>query len=287
MSIHERTRVVRTRREKQQASHPYVVGDAAGNIYSVYPGKFLVREVYGVDTFGPAVSVWGPELPFTLQANYVVNLAKNADGEDYIKGMNHAGTLSQGISPMALTQLATPGSSNNSISQTGIATLKLVAQSGMIVGLQTWRIGGKQAQEVSFSGIDLTSYVPAAGLMCYAVIGVLCDYSNVEIQVSTARAQTDVDLNTTDIDEAVAALSAGTTPAWAIKLTGGLTTIDQTYLDNHADDWRQIVNANRLYEFTPSGTADTAGLVGDIAWDDTNLYVKTNVGWKFAALGTF
>lgn len=39
--------------------------------------------------------------------------------------------------------------------------------------------------------------------------------------------------------------------------------------------------------YTPSGTADTNGHVGDVAWDDSYLYMKTSAGWKRAALSTF
>lgn len=38
---------------------------------------------------------------------------------------------------------------------------------------------------------------------------------------------------------------------------------------------------------TPTGTADTQGAVGDIASDDSYIYVKTNAGWKRAALATW
>lgn len=33
-------------------------------------------------------------------------------------------------------------------------------------------------------------------------------------------------------------------------------------------------------QYTPTGTSDTNGNVGDFAWDDDYLYVKTTVGWK-------
>jgi hypothetical protein len=36
--------------------------------------------------------------------------------------------------------------------------------------------------------------------------------------------------------------------------------------------------------YTPSGSADTNGSIGDIAWDDNYIYVKTNLGWKRATL---
>jgi hypothetical protein len=38
---------------------------------------------------------------------------------------------------------------------------------------------------------------------------------------------------------------------------------------------------------TPSSSADTQGTVGDITSDDNYIYVKTNAGWKRAALSTF
>ncbi len=50
------------------------------------------------------------------------------------------------------------------------------------------------------------------------------------------------------------------------------------------------VNSDRIrirIAFTPASTADTNGNVGDFAWDDNYLYVKTSVGWKRVALSTF
>lgn len=38
---------------------------------------------------------------------------------------------------------------------------------------------------------------------------------------------------------------------------------------------------------TPTGTADSSGNTGDIAWDDNYVYVKTSAGWKRSALSTF
>ena len=35
---------------------------------------------------------------------------------------------------------------------------------------------------------------------------------------------------------------------------------------------------------TPTGSADASGTVGDIATDDSYVYVKTSTGWKRAAL---
>ncbi len=39
--------------------------------------------------------------------------------------------------------------------------------------------------------------------------------------------------------------------------------------------------------YTPTGTGDPNGNVGDIAWDNNYFYVKTNAGWKRVALSTW
>lgn len=39
--------------------------------------------------------------------------------------------------------------------------------------------------------------------------------------------------------------------------------------------------------YTPSDSEDTNGDIGDIAWDDDYIYIKTSAGWKRAALSTF
>jgi hypothetical protein len=39
--------------------------------------------------------------------------------------------------------------------------------------------------------------------------------------------------------------------------------------------------------YTPTDSLDANGNVGDIAWDDNYMYVKTSAGWKRAALSTF
>ena len=71
-----------------------------------------------------------------------------------------------------------------------------------------------------------------------------------------------------------------------IKGTLGLGTSAQTSkLDiQGANGYSQL----RLREsYTPTSTSDTNGNVGDIAWDDNYIYVKTSSGWKRAALSTF
>jgi len=39
--------------------------------------------------------------------------------------------------------------------------------------------------------------------------------------------------------------------------------------------------------YTPTGTSDPNGNIGNIAWDDNFIYIKTSEGWKRASLGTW
>jgi hypothetical protein len=39
--------------------------------------------------------------------------------------------------------------------------------------------------------------------------------------------------------------------------------------------------------YTPASSTDTNGNIGDFAWDDNYLYVKTTSGWKRTTLSTF
>lgn len=55
------------------------------------------------------------------------------------------------------------------------------------------------------------------------------------------------------------------------------------YYDTVAGAWKAL----RAYEYTPTGTADTYGSQGDIAYDDNFIYVKTSIGWQQSALTTF
>jgi len=39
--------------------------------------------------------------------------------------------------------------------------------------------------------------------------------------------------------------------------------------------------------FTPTGTTDGAGNTGDLAWDDSYIYIKTSGGWARSGLATW
>ena len=63
------------------------------------------------------------------------------------------------------------------------------------------------------------------------------------------------------------------------------TTSPTANLDvNGAHGYNQI---RMRTSFTPTGTDDTRGNTGDIAWDNNYIYIKTGAGWKREGLHTF
>ena len=73
-----------------------------------------------------------------------------------------------------------------------------------------------------------------------------------------------------------------------IRASGGIgigTASPTAKLDvNGSTGYNQI---RMRTSYTPTGTNDANGNVGDIAWDDNYIYVKTSAGWKRAALSTW
>ena len=66
----------------------------------------------------------------------------------------------------------------------------------------------------------------------------------------------------------------------------GLSNIDPaTMLDINGSLGYNQLRLRKKY--TPSGTADSNGKVGDTAWDDDYFYIKTSDGWKRMPLSTF
>lgn len=53
--------------------------------------------------------------------------------------------------------------------------------------------------------------------------------------------------------------------------------------DAATKNWAQ----KQAYNYSPSSSSDTSGEQGDIAYDSTNIYVKTGNGWRRASLSSF
>ena len=68
---------------------------------------------------------------------------------------------------------------------------------------------------------------------------------------------------------------------------GGLGTVPQTSAITSTLDITGSTGYNQLRlrnSYTPTSSGDTNGNVGDIAWDNNYVYVKTNTGWGRSAL---
>ena len=167
------------------------------------------------------------------------------------------------------TQAATGVASQTSIAQNNsgrttqavIETLNITAGGTLTVNLKGWNgIVNGVYYEFSYSGINLASFVPSAGYECWAAVFVLSDLSGVETFASTPNLTSDFPDPVSEINECIVQRSSGSTPAWAVRLTGGLASFDQTYLDNNTKDLRQMVN-NAVGELTVYRVVTAAGAV--------------------------
>ena len=75
----------------------------------------------------------------------------------------------------------------------------------------------------------------------------------------------------------------------AMVIMGGNVGIDES-----APTAKLDVNGSTGYDqlrlrtsYTPTGPGDTNGNVGDIAWDEYYIYIKTSSGWQRSALSTW
>lgn len=85
---------------------------------------------------------------------------------------------------------------------------------------------------------------------------------------------------TTSTPHAVIFYDAETETKVGIQTTSPTARLDV----NSSTGYNQI---RMRTSFTPTGTADTLGSVGDIAWDNNYFYIKTSAGWKRVALSTW
>jgi hypothetical protein len=219
-----------------------VIGDAAGNVVADIPGWVWVRVQSSNGLFDRRRVLPPAGKAMSLKAGTAVTLEYDKMGNLRIAEPDTQAQLSGGVNVVAnvVQPDATPR-----LTQGSLETLRVVPTNpaSLFVGVKSWGpiIGGTQ---YFFAGaaVDLTTFVPAAGNMRYAVIFVKSDYATTEVFASTARSVADVPLDSADIQECLTAATAGSTPVWAIKLTGGQTTITQDNIDVDGVDLRQMVN---------------------------------------------
>lgn len=235
----------RYRRENNLDLIRAVVGTADGVVIDpTAPGFIWVRLQTSNGLSAPR-RVLGPAgKAMSLQAGAAVNLEYDKMGQLRVAEPDNLTVLAGGGNPIA--NIVQPTTTTvPRMTQGSIETLRVIpsAPASLIVAVKAWHpLVSGTAYQFAGAQVDLTSYVPSSGNMCYAVIFVKSDYSTIEVFASTARGVADLPLDVADIQECITAATAGSTPVWAIKLVGGQTTITQDNLDLDGVDLRQMVN---------------------------------------------
>jgi len=206
------------------------------------------------------------------------------------------GTDTQTAAATGVASTTTVANANSvSTTQAMFETLALVSAGGMIVNLKGWNVIANDVYTAfSYSGIDLTSYIPSTGETCYATIFVLADLSGVEVVASTPVLISDFPDPQSDINECLAGKSAGSTATWAIALVGGMTSMNQYYVDTNSKDLRQLVNnadgTSYALLTTTNNTVTTIASVGIAqlsAATITGSFIATKSDYTASATGTF
>jgi len=79
-----------------------------------------------------------------------------------------------------------------------------------------------------------------------------------------------------------------------LHIQGSGTTRGNIGINNESPTSKLDIIGNTGYQqlrlrtnYSPSSTADTNGEIGDIAWDDNYIYIKTSIGWRRSTLASF
>jgi hypothetical protein len=248
-----------------------------------FPGYVWIRENTSNGLSSPRRVFLPASINIQLKATTPVELGYDKFGRECVMTGDSNANLAAGINTAAAVQ----NQQTSSTAQGAFETLRCVAQStpSMVVTIKGWPITTASGYtEFPGSTIDLSTpvdYRPSTGNMCYAVIAVKNDYATLEVATSTPRLSSDLPLGPADASEAVALLSAGSTPVWAVKLVGGQTVITQQDIDNDGKDLRQLVNSTEnttsplttkgdLYSYSTTSVrfpvgVDNADLIADSA----------------------
>jgi hypothetical protein len=240
----------------------FVLGDTDGTINNPnFPGKVWVQAYAAGGLLGHR-SVYGPTRQLPMVPGMPIKLKYDRKGRLQIDEIDQDAQLATGITPAAVIQAQNSGSTT----QTDQETLRCVAQSlpSMTVGVKAWNpIVRGVASRFRGKTQDMTSYKPSAGQMLLAVVAVKSDYSTLEITTSTARGISSLPLSISDAQEAIAKLTSGSTPVWAIRLTGSTATIAQQDIDNDGFDLRQAINTADTVQATTSTSGTVANTTAE------------------------
>lgn len=217
------------------------------------PGYWWVRKMQAGHTYGPPSKVRGCTIPIDMTPGTPVMMGE-IEGEDAVLGPDFAGALARNLNPLK-SAVQDPNANNplfvnQQMITTGFpqvveGTLKVAIRGWLVLDPEdvTWRKFEKQSP-------DLT--IPAAGLHCAAVISVLRDYSDIEIQYSTSK-DVAIQLDVDDLNEAWGLMSDPTnTPMGSFDVGNGIT---------------QLTDANRWLDIRQLWSLiGTVGTVTSVSW---------------------
>lgn len=277
-----------------------IVGKEDGTVYLPnQPGYVWVRRRLSLG-FGAPFRVRVQGLT-ALQAGNAVLVWPDEDGELAIHKGDFYGQLSGGNNPITIN--APPAPVQEQINQTAITTAVCVPfspQPAMKAVVQSWpRIVGNRLTVFPRS-VTGTIATPSTGEHYLVLISLKLD-NTLELTYSDPQSQV-VELDTTDLQEALDDMSRGSVPIQTFRIYGGQTELRAS--DRWLDMRQFIYGGSYLEMYTPNvsnpptdaeldsafGTPATVGkgftVVVDDNGGDTNVYLVTTNGtsWWYASL---
>lgn len=264
-----------------------LAGDGQGNIYDPYvfnSGKVWVRYLVSSGYSMPML-IRGPyKSPVPLSDNQAILIEIDHEGQPYVANVDFGTNQAAGGTPFPPATIPP----EHFITQDRVVTLRCsqLSTPALEIMISGWKpIINNQV--IDFEGdptFDVSGNQPASGEHCVLLLTMKSDFITPFAYTSTAVPLNDA-LGVDDINEALAAMQVDYTPIWAYDYSGDTTGLTD---NDTLCDLRQIVNTDRFYPYTPANSADPVGAVGDRAYDDDYLYVKTGGnGWTRTALATF
>lgn len=267
--------LLRQRHEKRNALRPFraVTGDGSGVLYdNINPGsgKVWVRQITSAGLGLPFLvrgPVTGAQVP--LKNEVAVTLNTDIDGELFVAGRDFATIVANGQNPLSEAS----SSKRTFQAQQDFITLLVTptAVPSKSVHLYGWQpIVNRTVYQMLGQDVNLTSYIPAAGLQCYATLFVQSDYATIEVKASTPISSIGPStLGKADLQECVTASSNGSQAIWAVHLADAQTAIVDADIYNLGVDLRQFINTS------DSGNAP---ILGDYLLDELGNYLLDELG---------
>lgn len=240
----------RQRHERRNALRPgrYVTGFGDGRLYDdVFPlsGKIWVRQITSNGLGLPCLvrgPVTGANVPLRNEVAVIVNY--DHDGELAVMSRDPASIVANGQNPLS----AASRSQRTFQSQQDFITLLVTptAVPSTRVHIYGWQpIVNRTVYQMLGQDVDLSGYIPAAGLQRYATLFVKSNYETIEVQISTPISSLGPStLGKADLQQCVTASSNGSQAIWAIHLADAQTTITDTDIIDLGVDLRQFINTS-------------------------------------------